>query len=259
MSQSSSPADNVKFQSSAWRTLFAPAGDAILDVRSDATRGYPLTRPASGNDVTVGSGASRVAGFLHECVGPETLTIATATGSSRTDTIVVRYDPTFTDEGTGKSFPCRLAVVAGTPGGGPPSLDTTPPGVQDFPLYNITRAPGQALSATTLLDRRVWVAQGAGVVTPDLGLNGAPATALQAIPGRRTLTTDSVGRVTVTFPTPFPTGIHSVVGITLENRAGYGSELTGMTRAGFTVKLRSTSGAAYLNTSCTLHYLAYGY
>lgn len=254
-----------------WRTIFAPLGDGILDARTDATLGYVLTRPSTGNDVSVGSGTSVVAGFGHRCTGPEPLTIPSVTGTARTDVITVRYDPAFTipnpDTSPGApatvSVPCRLFRVAGTPGAGNPALAVGPTGPQDFPLYRITRTAGAALNAagTTVVDLRQYSRQGSGVVTPDTGLAGTPTAPLQVIPGRRTVSTDVAGRASILFPTPFPTALHCVAGLTVElASAGWASLLPGsLSRTGFTVLLRSSTGAPLSSVTSTFSYVAYGF
>lgn len=251
MAQSSAPADNVPFQSSAWRDLFAGLGDGILDARSDATRGYPITLPASGNEAQIGTGTSRVAGFLHSCVGPEPLTVAAASGQSRTDTIVVRYDPAFSTD----PRPCRLVVVPGTPGAGAPTLDTAPPGVQDMPLYNVTRAPGQTLQQATVTDRRKYAAAGSSIA-PDIGVgNVTPAGGILK-PGRRAVTLDAQGKGTVAFAEPFPNGLHSVPSLNQELASGAVSDMAFVSgdRSGFTLRRNGLTGG-----TITVHFLAVGY
>jgi hypothetical protein len=95
----------------------------------------------------VGSDTQRsvahVANFKHTIPEgePEPITIPVAVGTTRTDIIALRYDPTF----TGDPGPVRLVVITGT-SAGLPVYDDEPPGIEDLPLWAITREPGQALS-----------------------------------------------------------------------------------------------------------------
>jgi len=103
---------------------------------------------------------------------------------------------------------------------------------------------------------------GSGIVTPDVGIGGAPPGGVSAKPGRRPLVTGSGGRVTVTYDVPFPTAIHSVAGLTVENTgAGAQASLVGApTRTAFVASIRASNGAPYLaGVSVILSYTAWGY
>jgi len=136
-----------------WRDAFGDEAGVLGDLDGTA---YRLTLPTNSDNVTVGSATqrsmARVAGFVHRIPAGETesLTIPAASGSARTDIVVLRYDPSF----TGAPGPVRLTRVAGT-SSGIPSYDDAPPGIEDLPLWAITRQPGQALSQATTRDLRV--------------------------------------------------------------------------------------------------------
>lgn len=276
MSQESFPADNVDFNSGQWRVLRAADGDGVLDAKANTALGYPLPTPlpSSGNNVTIGPGSSRVQGFGHRVPDSQDVVIPAAVGGTQVSTIVVRYDPGRTtanpaydpadpDSPATLGVPCALEVVTGTAGGAAPTLQANPGGVYDLPLYNITRAIGQALSAAGRLDRRPYVTGGAvGAVTAGTGFSGTPTAPLQVITERRTMSTDIAGRVTVAFPgSGFPTGIHSVGGIVVAlTGGGYGHEVPGTaSKTGITLALRAYNGAPLSNVSATFSYTVYGF
>jgi hypothetical protein len=131
-----------------WRDLFGDESGVVGDMDGTA---YALSLPGSGDIVTVGSttqaSLARVAGFAHRIPqsSPDTITIPAAVGSTRTDIIGLRYDPTY----TGLPGPVRLYRTVGS-SAAIPTYDDSPPGVEDLPLFAITRAVGQALSLATV-------------------------------------------------------------------------------------------------------------
>lgn len=266
MSEQTAPADNADYDSGEFRALNRVHGNGILDDKTNLSLSYPLTLPGSGNDATVGAGSSRVEGFLHQVVGSATVTIPAPTAGTTVYTVVVRYDPTRSATNPNPALgplgvPCALAVVAGTAGGGAPALTQSPAGVWDMPLYDVTRAVGQALSAATKTDRRVWVSGTSASSNADVGNGGTPSVAVQPKPGRRTVTADNLGRAAVVFDTPFPTICHSITGITVvSSSGGAGTEVPGtISRTGFTALLRGATGAPLANQAVTFNYLAWGY
>lgn len=130
-----------------WRDLFGDQAGVIDDTNGTS---YALTLPSGSDIVSVGSSSqtslAKVAGFVHRIPAgsPEPITIPTAVGSTRTDIIALRYDPAY----TGQPGPVRLVRIPGT-GAGLPTVDDAPPGVEELPLWSITRAVGQNLSAAS--------------------------------------------------------------------------------------------------------------
>jgi hypothetical protein len=112
---------------------------------------YALNLSGGADVVNVGSSTqaslARVAGFAHRIPQstPEPITIPAASGSARTDIICLRYDPAF----TGLPGPVRLTRIAGS-SISVPAYDSSPPGVEDLPLFSITRQPGQGLNLATV-------------------------------------------------------------------------------------------------------------
>lgn len=162
-----------------WRDIFGFEAGVIGDIDGTA---YKLTFTAGSDFVAVGSTTidsfARVAGFSHKVPvsSPESINIPVA-ASTRTDVIAIRYDPAH----TGALGPCRLVRIAGT-SAAIPTLDTTAPGVEELPLWAITRGAGQALNQATVTDLRwhltggnyakMWRTGGAGPTMT----GGSPAT-----------------------------------------------------------------------------------
>lgn len=138
-----------QFTDVLWRDLFGDEPGVLGDLDGSA---YAITLPTGSDIATVGSATqrsvARVAGFAHVIPqgAPEGITIPVASGSARTDIVALRYDPSY----TGAPGPVRLVRVAGT-SSGIPVYDAAPPGVEDLPLWAVTRQPGQALSQATAL------------------------------------------------------------------------------------------------------------
>lgn len=153
MAQSSGPISQGttaerQFTDVQWRDLFGDEPGVIGDL--DGTS-YALNLSGGGDVVNVGSttqiSMAKVAGFAHRIPqsNPEPITIPAAVGSTRTDIIGLRYDPAY----TGLPGPVRLYRTVGS-SASVPSYDASPPGVEDLPLFSITRAVGQALSLATV-------------------------------------------------------------------------------------------------------------
>lgn len=154
MAQSSGPISQGttaerQFTDAMWRDLFGDEPGVVGDYDGTA---YAVSLPTGSDDVAVGSASqaslARVAGFSHRISAGSTepVTIPAASGAARTDIIALRYDPTF----TGAPGPVRLTRIAGT-SSNLPTYDASPPGVEDLPLWGITRQPGQALSQATVV------------------------------------------------------------------------------------------------------------
>lgn len=158
---------NQKFTVADWRALFGAEPGIVGDVDGSA---YKLTLPTGTDDAVLGSttqdSTSVVGGALHQIAAGQTQTVtipaSTNVAAGRTDLIVVRYDAATytTDPG-----PCRLYRVAGVEGSTAlPTLDEAPPGVEDMPLWAVTRKQGQSLNqaASRWLGRRI----GPNLLTP---------------------------------------------------------------------------------------------
>lgn len=132
-----------------WRDLFGDEAGVFGDSDGSA---YAISLPADTNLASIGSASidsiARVAGFAHKIPAnqPETIDIPVASGTARTDIIGLRYDPSY----TGQPGPVRLVRIAGT-SSAVPTYDSTRPGVEDLPLWSVTRQPGQSLSQATVV------------------------------------------------------------------------------------------------------------
>ena len=137
-----------QFTDTMWRDLFGDEPGVVGDLDGSA---YAYTLSLNSDVMSIGSSTqdskSVVGGFSHKIPAgaPEPITIPAASGADRTDLIVVRYDPA----NIGAPGPCRLARIAGT-SVALPAYDASPPGVEDLPLWYVTRRPGQALSQATV-------------------------------------------------------------------------------------------------------------
>lgn len=153
MAQSSGPiaqgtTSERQFTDVMWRDRFGDEPGVLGDMDGSA---YALALPVGSDIVSVGSetqvSVATVAGFVHRIPmgSPEPITVPAASGSTRTDIIGLRYDPTY----TGLPGPVRLYRTAGT-SADIPTYDSSPPGVEDLPLWAITRAVGQNLFQATV-------------------------------------------------------------------------------------------------------------
>lgn len=153
MPQTSGPisqgtATERQFTDTMWRDLFGDEPGVLSDMDGTA---YAVTLPSDSDVASIGSmtqaSTAKVAGFVHRipASSPDTLTIPAASGATRTDIISLRYDPNY----SGLPGPVRLYRIVGT-SSEIPSYDASPPGVEDLPLWAVTRIPGQSLSQATL-------------------------------------------------------------------------------------------------------------
>lgn len=127
-----------------WRNLFGDESGVIGDTDNSA---YTILLSTGSDTAFIGSvtidSLAKVAGFSHRIpVGQlEPISIPPASGSARTDLIVLRYDPAY----AGALGPVRLVRIAGT-SASVPAYDDAPPGIEDLPLLTVQRTPGQPLS-----------------------------------------------------------------------------------------------------------------
>lgn len=156
MAQSSGPLTNQPFTDQQWRSAIGAEPGITGDVNGSA---YSITLANNSDVASVGSTSQEshaiVGGFPHVVPPgqPEGVTIPAPTSADRTDLIVLRYDPTW---GAVEPGPVRLFRIAGTEGAGLPTYDASPPGVEDLPLWAVTRTVGPALSQATVVDLRTW-------------------------------------------------------------------------------------------------------
>ncbi|BDZ40831.1 hypothetical protein GCM10025865_01300 [Paraoerskovia sediminicola] len=157
MAQTSGPLAGQNFTDKMWRTIVGAEPSIVGDVNGLS---YSITLPTSSDDALLGTpgqdSASVVAGFGHqiEAGTTESLTIppVVTENASRTDLIVVRYDPAYTTV----PGPCRLYRIPGVEGSSAtPSYNATPGGIEDMPLWAVTRTYGQSLNQATKRDLRV--------------------------------------------------------------------------------------------------------
>ena len=155
MAQSSGPISQGtsaerQFTDVLWRDLLGDEPGVLGDTNGTA---YAFTPATDSNFASIGSSSirstARVAGFVHSIPTgqPESIEIPVASGSARTDVISLRYDPSY----TGLPGPVRLYRIAGTSAAIPTYDDVPPGGVEDLPLYAVTRQPGQALNQATVV------------------------------------------------------------------------------------------------------------
>lgn len=127
-------------------------GDGIVeDFGFGATEAFKISLNNSTDEATVTPGKARVGGYIGE--GETEIFSLPAVLSTTVYTIGWCYDPALNvaDGGGGRSAlgPMRLQVVTG-------ALDTSG-GKRWLPLYTVTRAPSQVLTAATRVDHRKWV------------------------------------------------------------------------------------------------------
>lgn len=178
MAQVSGPLGNETFTTDEWRETVGDEPGIKGDLNGSS---YSITLANNSDVASIGSASQDsiavVAGVRHRIPAgqAEGITIPAPTSAARTDLIVLRYDPAWDAKPLG---PVRLARIAGTEGSGAPAWDSTPPGVEDLPLWEVTRQPGQALSQATTQERRTWTGPNLFVsqsdtkylpVTPPLG------------------------------------------------------------------------------------------
>lgn len=141
MTQESGPLVGTNFTDTQWRAIFGGEPGIVGDVDGTA---FNLTLGAGTDDALLGSttqdSVAVVGGFMHRIPEDATqaVTIPPSTNvTGRTDIIAVRLD-----QGTYTTAPgpCRLVRIEGVEGStARPSMDEAPPGVEDFPLWAVTR------------------------------------------------------------------------------------------------------------------------
>lgn len=137
-----------QFTDVQWRSLFGDEPGIVGDMDGSS---YAITLGPTADTITVGSATqaseAKVAGFQHRIPSgaPVSMTIPAAVGSTRTDLIALRYDPSF----TGAPGPVRLVRIAGS-SSAIPAYDASPPGIEELPLFAITRAVGGLIAAATV-------------------------------------------------------------------------------------------------------------
>lgn len=156
--QQAGPLIGQNFTDATWRAILGGEPAIVGDTNGSA---YNLTLPPASDSVELGSTSIQstavVGGFAHIVPAGTTqsLVIPPSTDASvgRTDLISVRLDPTTYTAAPG---PVRLYRIPGTEGSAAaPSYDDGPPGVEDMPLYAITRKLGEALTQADVTDLRV--------------------------------------------------------------------------------------------------------
>jgi len=160
MAQTSGPITGQNLTDEMWRTMFGAEPGILGDTNGTA---FALTLPPGSDDAEVGAPANDsnavVAGFGIRIPSgePEPLAIPPSNGGTvgRTDLIVARYDPSWSSTNPG---PVRLHRIAGVDGSPTvPSFDSGAPGVEDMPLWQITRRQGEGLNQAAVVDRRRWI------------------------------------------------------------------------------------------------------
>lgn len=168
MTQLSFPVNKRPFSVSDWRYVIGDEPGIKEDVNGTS---YDLTFSTNSDVAYLGSpsqdSVSEVGGGGHVIPAGQThgITVPPATGQPRTDLLVIRYDPAWAvlpvdpavDPVAAAAHvgPCRLHRIAGAEGGGLPAYDSTPPGVEDLVMWEVTRTPGQPLAAAARKDRRI--------------------------------------------------------------------------------------------------------
>lgn len=157
--QESGPIIGLPLDDDTWRSLLGDEAAVIGDTDGTA---YGITLPPASDSVELGSATidstARVGGFLHKIPAGTTqsLNIPASTNApiGRTDLIVARLD--LATWGSASPGPVRLYRIAGVEGSAAvPTYDPVTPGVEDLPLWTITRKQGQALTQASVTDLRV--------------------------------------------------------------------------------------------------------
>lgn len=162
MPQYSVPLVGENLSDQDWRDLGLGEAGVVADYDGSA---YELTT-VEPDIINVGSDTQRsvahVGNFAHVIpMGEiEPVTVPAAVSAARTDIIALRYDPTF----TGDPGPVRLVVITGTTAG-LPTYDDESPGLEDLPLWAITREVGQSLAAA--VKRRLYTRLAPSLDLPD--------------------------------------------------------------------------------------------
>lgn len=164
MTQLSGPVGKRPFTTTEWRYVVGNEPGIKEDVNGTS---YGLVFSTNSDEAFVGSANQDsvcvVGGGMHVIPAGQQhgVVIPQPQNADRTDLIVVRYDPQWAvgpddpDLLAAWVGPCRLHRIPGTEGSGAPPYDAAPPGVEDFPLWEVTRSPSDALSQADRMDRRV--------------------------------------------------------------------------------------------------------
>jgi hypothetical protein len=156
--QEAGPLLGQNFTDAVWRAIFGAEPSIVGDTNGSS---YGITLPPASDSVELGSASiesrSVVGGFGHVIPAGTTqsLEIPASTNPTigRTDLITVRLDQSSFTTAPG---PVRVYRVPGVEGSADrPAYDGGPPGVEDMPLYAITRKQGQALTEAIIVDLRV--------------------------------------------------------------------------------------------------------
>lgn len=157
LQEEAGPLLGQNFTDAVWRAIFGAEPAIVGDTDGTA---YSATLPPSSDTAEFGSASiesrSTVGGFGHAIPAGTTQSLEIPPSSDattgRTDLVVVRLDP---DNFTTVPGPARLHRIPGVEGSSAwPAFDGGPPGVEDMPLYAITRRSGQALNQATVVDLR---------------------------------------------------------------------------------------------------------
>lgn len=176
MAQESGPLVGANFTDVQWRAIFGGEPGIVGDVDGSA---YNLTLGAGTDDAQLGSttqdSVAVVGGFMHRIPAGQTqaVTIPPSTNAvGRTDIIAVRLDAGTYTSAPG---PCRLVRIAGVEGSSArPSMDEAPPGVEDFPLWAVTRkgngTTAEGLNQAAKVDLRRRTGPNLYIARPDVAL-----------------------------------------------------------------------------------------
>lgn len=108
----------------------------------------------SGRQVLVRPGNALIRGEGYQLTGDDLVVTlpANGTGSTRTDRIVVRHDPSLGDSQG------QITRIAGTPGAGAPALVRAVGGIWDVPLAKVNCAAGYSgIGPADVIDDRQWL------------------------------------------------------------------------------------------------------
>ena len=161
MAQESGPLTNQAFTDAQWRALVDRTG-IIGDLNGTS---YGFTFNTTSENATIGSvtqdSVGAVDGSYHRIPANQRhdVVIPKPVSATRTDLLVLRYDPALTG-----TDPVLLTRIAGAEGGGVPAFDATTPGVKDLPLWEVRRT---VAGTTSTVDRRSYTGWPVSVATVD--------------------------------------------------------------------------------------------
>lgn len=142
-----------------WAVIFGDQDGIVQDYCPGGVTSCTMTR--TGDIATIGVGKVKVNNYVLDITAAHDLSLPSVSVTT-TYYIAVMYDPTLNvADGAGNADPngpCRLVVTSGPP--------VTTGGKSYCTLYTVTRAPSQALTASTVLDCRIW--QGPTLMLPAL-------------------------------------------------------------------------------------------